>query len=55
MDNLTDKFVVVETTDTTYTGRLVEIGEEEVHLESELGWIVIPVEKIFSIREKDEA
>jgi hypothetical protein len=43
----------VETQETTYTGKLVEVGEEEVYLESEMGWIVIPVERIFSINEKE--
>jgi hypothetical protein len=54
MNNLTGKIVVVETWETTYTGRLVEIGEEEVHLETDMGWIVIPVERVTSIREKED-
>jgi len=53
MINLVGEFVVVETPETTYTGKLVEIGENEVHLESETGWIVIPVDRITSIKEKD--
>jgi ribosome maturation factor RimP len=53
MIDLTGKMVTVETAETTYTGKLVEIGEEEVYLESETGWIVIPVDKIASIREKE--
>jgi sporulation protein YlmC with PRC-barrel domain len=53
VDNLIGKQVVVETEETTYTGKLVEMGEEEVHLESESGWIVIPVDRVASIREKD--
>jgi hypothetical protein len=52
--DLIGKTVVVETHETTYTGKLVEIGEEEVHLESEIGWIVIPVDRIASIREQEE-
>ncbi len=52
MDNLVGKEVVVETQETTYTGKLIEIGEEEVYLLSEAGWIVIPVERVDSIREK---
>ncbi|MBI4685559.1 MAG: hypothetical protein HY755_10205 [Nitrospirae bacterium] len=47
------KTVEVLTIDTTYTGKLVEIGETEVSIESELGWISIPVEKIVSITEKE--
>ena len=53
MNDLIGKLVVVETQETTYSGKLVEIGEEEVYLESEQGWIVIPVERVTSIREKD--
>ena len=54
MDNLTGKMVVVETQETTYTGRLLEIGEEEVHLETEMGWIVIPVDRVATIQEKED-
>ncbi len=53
MIDLTGKIVIVETQETTYTGRLVEIGEEDVHLETDMGWIVIPVERVTSIREKE--
>jgi hypothetical protein len=49
---LVGKIVVVETGEMTYTGKLVEIGEDEVQLESKSGWIVVPIEKIASIREK---
>ncbi len=55
MIDLIGKIVTVEATDRiTYTGKLVEIGEEEVHLESEMGWIVIPVERIATIKEKED-
>jgi hypothetical protein len=53
MNDLIGKTVIVETRETTYMGKLIEIGEEEVHLESESGWIVIPVDRIATIREKD--
>ncbi len=53
MTELIGKLVTVETVETVYTGKLVEVGEEEVHLESELGWIVVPVDRIVSIRGKD--
>ena len=54
MFDLVGKMVIVESADgITYTGKLVEIGEEDVHLESEMGWIVIPVEKVANIREKE--
>jgi hypothetical protein len=52
--NLIGKIVKVETGDMTYTGRLIEVGEDEVQLESTTGWIVIPVEKIVFIKEKND-
>lgn len=52
MIDLVGKIVNVEASGITYTGRLVEIGETEVHLESDLGWVVVPVENITSITEK---
>jgi hypothetical protein len=51
--NLVGKIVEVETGEMTYTGRLIEVGEDEVQLESKTGWIVIPVEKIVFIKEKN--
>jgi len=51
--DLIGKHVIVETAETLYEGNLVEIGEDEVHLESDVGWIVIPMERVTSIREKD--
>jgi ribosome maturation factor RimP len=51
--DLIGKLVTVETAETFYEGKLVEVGEDEVHLESDMGWIVIPVQKITSVREKD--
>lgn len=53
MHNLVGKTVVVETFEITYTGTLVEIGDEEVYLQSDTGWIVIPTERITNIQEKD--
>jgi hypothetical protein len=53
MHNLVGKIVLVETFETTYTGTLVEVGEQEVYLQSDAGWIVIPVERITNIQEKD--
>jgi len=51
---LIGKQVVVESLmGMTYKGRLVEIGESEVHLEGETGWIVVSVENISSIREAE--
>lgn len=53
MLDLIGKIVDVETPDMVYTGKLIEIGEEDVHLESESGWIVVPVDRIINIKEKD--
>jgi len=52
--DLVGKMVTVEAVDgISYSGKLVEIGEEEVHLEAEIGWIVIPVARVADIRRKD--
>jgi len=48
---LTGRMVEVGTTEAVYTGKLIEVNEEEVHLESENGWIVVPVERVTYIRE----
>jgi len=51
--DLIGKMVIVEAEDgITYTGKLVEIGEEEVQLESEMGWVVIMNDRIANITEK---
>jgi ribosome maturation factor RimP len=54
MIELIGKVVEVVTAETVYTGTLVEVNEEEVYLESEAGWVVVPVEKVALIREKEE-
>jgi hypothetical protein len=55
MTDLIGKVVVVHAADgITYAGKLVEISEEEVHLESDTGWVVIPVDRIASITEKED-
>ncbi len=53
MTDLTGKLVEVGTAETLYTGKLVEINENEVHLESESGWLVIPIERVAFVREKE--
>jgi hypothetical protein len=52
--DLIGKLVIVETAEAMYTGILIEVGEEEVHLESEMGWVVIPMQRVTSIREKED-
>lgn len=32
-----------------YRGRLVEMGEENLHMESTSGWITIPMERVTSV------
>jgi hypothetical protein len=54
MEDLIDRVVEVVTVEATYRGRLVEVNEEEVYLESESGWVVVPVERIASIREAED-
>lgn len=52
MEYLIGKVVEVTANDITYSGRLVEVGETEIHLESDSGWIVIPIEQVASVQEK---
>ncbi len=49
MHDLVGKTVEVRTADISYKGTLVEIGETEIHLRAESGWIVVPVEKVVEI------
>ncbi len=54
MSDLRGKIVEVGTGETTYVGKLVEMNEDEIYMESEMGWIVVPVEKVVFMREKEE-
>lgn len=54
MQDLIGKIVEVVSTETTYTGKLIEIGEKDVYIETEAGWLVIPVENVVSITEKED-
>jgi hypothetical protein len=52
MTDLIGKMVEVGTVETTYTGKLIEINENEVYIESDsMGWIVVPSDRIAFIRE----
>ncbi len=53
MIDLVGQVVEVQTADMMYIGKLIEIGEVDVHLESESGWVIVPVERILSIKKKD--
>jgi len=52
--DLIGKIVEVGTAETLYIGKLIEINDNEVHLESESGWLVIPIETVAFVREKEE-
>ncbi|MBI5740506.1 MAG: hypothetical protein HZA16_07270 [Nitrospirae bacterium] len=50
MNELIGKQVEVVTTDTVYSGVLIEIGETEIYLKAEGGWIMVPVDKVVDVR-----
>ena len=50
MQELIGKEVEVRSADMTYKGVLVEIGETEIYLMSDNGWIVLPVEGVAEIK-----
>jgi hypothetical protein len=50
MDELIGKEVEVQTTETIYRGTLVEIGEHEIFLQSQYGWITVPHDKIANVK-----
>lgn len=54
MIDLIGKIVEVETGDITYIGKLIEVGEDDVHIEAITGWVVIPIDRIAYIREKKD-
>lgn len=54
MIDLIGKNVEVETGDITYIGKLIEVGEDDVHIEAITGWVVIPIDRIAHIREKKD-
>jgi hypothetical protein len=53
--DLIGKIVEVGTAETLYVGKLIEINDNEVHLETDSGWLVIPNERIAFVREKETA
>lgn len=52
-DDLTGEIVDLMANNVIYTGRLVEIGETDVYLETESCCLTIPVEQIAFIRKKE--
>lgn len=53
MQDMIGKKVEVRSADITYRGILVEVGEKEIYLISDNGWIVIPVEGVAEIKAVD--
>ncbi len=51
MEDLRGKIVEVGTGYVTYTGRLMEVNETDVYLETDSGWVTIPVDRVAFIRE----
>ncbi len=50
MQELVGKAVEVQTVETLYRGVLVEIGESEVSLQAETGWVIIPLDRVVNIQ-----
>jgi hypothetical protein len=54
MIDLVGTIVEVGTGEALYVGKLVEVNEQEIHLESESGWIVVPLERVAFVRPREE-
>jgi len=52
--DLVGREVEVITVEAAYYGKLIEVTETEVLLLSESGWISVPVDRVASIREREE-
>ncbi len=50
--DLIGKEVEVSASGITYNGRLIEVSDTEVFIQSEMGWIQIMVSDVTDIREK---
>lgn len=50
MHELIGKQVEVITADIMYRGILVEIGESEIYLQAEEGWVIVPVDRVVDVR-----
>jgi hypothetical protein len=50
---LIGKIVEVGTVETLYYGKLIEVNENEVHLETESGWLVVPLDRVAFVRERE--
>jgi len=52
IEELVGKEVEVIALDIVYCGVLIEVNDREVHLQSERGWIVIPIDRVVDIKGK---
>ncbi len=50
---LVGRKVEVRANDVTYRGILVEMGPDEIHLESEAGWITLPMSQVTAVEPAD--
>jgi len=50
MHQFVNKEVEVVTAETLYRGILIEIGESEIQMQCENGWVTVPMERILDIR-----
>ena len=53
MTDLIGKVVEVGTVETLYYGTLIEVNENEVHLQTDAGWLVVPLDRVAFVREKE--
>lgn len=50
MHELIGRKIEVNTGEIIYRGVLIEITDEELHLQSEYGWISVPLEKVAEVK-----
>ncbi|GBE06653.1 hypothetical protein BMS3Abin10_02310 [bacterium BMS3Abin10] len=53
MQELTGKKVEVTTGDVVYIGVLIEIGEASIELETQSGWVSVPIDKVADVKLAD--
>ena len=53
MIDLIGTVVEVGTVEAVYEGRLIEVNEDEIYLESDSGWVVVPIERVAYVRKKN--
>ena len=47
---LMNKEVEIQARGTTYKGKLIQLGEQEVYLQTMMGWVVLQTEEITSMK-----